>query len=126
VQILTPREPPKEIQVKYCSNCNKRVQWLERSRRFICYSCGVTYSELYDKPLSSLDQTIRPLQGEGSNNKPALFSIPINKRLEGEHQSETIEQTRSYQGGRIRHIRLKPGISPAAYNIHEELENERE
>jgi hypothetical protein len=62
-----------------------------------------------------------PLQGEGSD-KPVFVNIQRNKKLEGEYHSDIIEETRSYHGGRVRHFKLKKGVSPAAYNIRKELE----
>lgn len=50
LQVLTAREPPREKQRKICSKCNRRLEWIESSRRFLCYSCGISYNELYDKP----------------------------------------------------------------------------
>ena len=92
VQLLISKEPPKEQQIKYCSSCNQKIEWLEQTRRFICYSCGVTYHELYDTPLASLDQAIRPLQ---SNNpyeriEPAILSAKVDRRLQGERINKNI------------------------------------
>lgn len=58
-------------------------------------------------------------------NHAIFINVPVNKRLEGECQSDTIQETRSYQAGRVKNIKLKPGVSPASYNIREELEKER-
>ena len=119
--ILTPRDPPVERQHKICSRCNGKLDWLESSRKFICYPGGLSYNELCDKPLSSVDQAIQPLQGEG-REEPVFVSIQRNKRLQGEYQSQTIEEVRSLGNGRVKHIQLKPGLSPAAYNMHNEEE----
>jgi hypothetical protein len=83
VQLLIPHEPPKEQQVKYCSSCNQKIQWLTQTRRWICYACGVTYSELYDTLLSSLDQQIKPLQGDHAEKPTFISAKPKSEFTEG-------------------------------------------
>ena len=101
--ITNLKEPPKEQQIKYCSSCNQKIEWLEQTRRFICYSCGVTYHELYDTPLASLDQAIRPLQ---SNNpyeriEPAILSAKVDRRLQGERINKNISISGTITGAKV-------------------------
>jgi hypothetical protein len=120
VQILTPREPPKKEQVKICSECSQRLIWLSNPRRWICYGCSVTFDENYTKPLVNLEQSIKPIQSDDpyTREEPFFISKQVDRRLQGEYKSEAIEEVRSYDRGRVRHIKLKPGVSPAAYDIH--------
>jgi hypothetical protein len=103
VQILTPREPPKEQQVKYCSSCDQKIEWIETSRRFICYSCGVSYHELYDTPLSSVDQAIHPLQSNDPYERiePAIISAKPDRRLQGERTNKHISISGDLRRARV-------------------------
>lgn len=106
VQILTPTPAlPPEERTHYCSKCNKRIEWLERPRKFICYTCGLSYHELYDTPLASVDQAIHPLQGETAD-KPYFKSLKPNTQLQSREQDPELQITGSYRKAHIKTTNL--------------------
>jgi hypothetical protein len=48
----------------------------------------VTYSELYDTPLSSLDQQIKPLQGDHAEKPTFISARPKSEFTEGRNTDD--------------------------------------
>jgi hypothetical protein len=102
---------------QYCSECNHELDLLP-SGRLLCNGCGNSI-ELEDNiPLTSLNQELIPhiaqldtIQNEEA--KPFFYSL-----VEDDSKSDpNYEVTRSYENGRIQHIKLSKGVSPTEYRI---------
>jgi hypothetical protein len=124
VQILTtePALEPKD-RIYYCSKCNGKIHWIEESKKYICYNCSVTYSEI-DTPLSSIDQSIRPLQSVDPYERiePAIVSRRIDTRLEGQRPNEHVQVSGTLRRATIRTDNLSLVTEDL---IRKELEYER-
>jgi hypothetical protein len=103
VQLLIPEQDLPENRTHYCSTCNHRLDYINAAKKFICYSCNVSYHELYDTPLSSIGQQIRPLQSNNPDERiePALISFKPNEKLRGRGQNPRFQVTGSIRKARI-------------------------
>lgn len=128
VQILTPTPTlPPEERTHYCSKCNKKIEWLERPGKFICYICGLSYHELYDTPLSSIDQQIKPIQSNDPNERqtPVFISIKRDTRLQGENKyANGIQDIRISGNGRIVKIKTNNLAAASEENIRKYLKED--
>jgi len=108
---LTPRitKEGKLEESQYCSDCNQELTLLP-SGNILCQGCGNSIPLENNIPLSSLNQELTPhisqldtIQNEEA--KPFFYSL-----VEDDSKDEpNYEVTRSYEGGRIQHIKLKRG-----------------
>lgn len=125
-------EPQQTTTTEWCSKCQSydlKVHDKVPGLKF-CHSCGYfeepTASE--DKPalagnrmfIPTAHKAFPPVYDEDDISVPFFASIPVDKEQE---QHNKYEVTRSVAGGRVKHIRMKPGISPTEYNIHEDIED---
>jgi hypothetical protein len=102
---------------QYCSSCNEELNLLP-SGNLLCQGCGNSIPLENNIPLSSLNQELTPhisqldtIQNEEA--KPFFYSL-----VEDDPKDDlNYEITRSYENGRIQHIKLKRGISPTEYRI---------
>jgi hypothetical protein len=102
---------------QYCSDCNQELTLLP-SGNLLCQGCGNSIPIENNIPLSSLNQELTPhisqldtIQNEEA--KPFFYSL-----VEDDPKDyPNYEITRSYENGRIQHIKLKRGVSPTEYRI---------
>lgn len=102
---------------QYCSDCNQELTLLP-SGNLLCQGCGDSIPLENNIPLSSLNQELTPhisqldtIQNEEA--KPFFYSL-----VEDDPKDDpNYEITRSYENGRIQHIKLKRGVSPTEYRI---------
>ena len=102
---------------QYCSDCNQELTLLP-SGNLLCQGCGNSIPLENNIPLSSLNQELTPhisqldtIQNE--EGKPFFYSL-----VEDDPKDDpNYEITRSYENGRIQHIKLKRGVSPTEYRI---------
>ncbi|MGC2308326.1 MAG: hypothetical protein WA461_07980 [Nitrososphaeraceae archaeon] len=116
---LTPRitKEGKLEEAQYCSECNHELSLLP-SGKLLCEGCGNSILLEDNIPLTSLNQDLVPhinqldtIQNEEA--KPFFYS-PIE---DDSKDAPNYEVIRSYENGRIQHIRLKKGVSPTEYRI---------
>jgi ribosomal protein L37AE/L43A len=104
VQILTPRSYEEELQKpKLCSQCSKPISFITQSNRWICYTCQLTWVKDFDTPLSSIENTIKPLQSTDPYEReaPAFLSAKRNNRLQGEKNYSDIQDIQISGNGRV-------------------------
>lgn len=116
---LSPRitKEGKLEESQFCSECNQELTLLP-SGNLLCQGCGNSIPLENNIPLSSLNQELTPhisqldtIQNEEA--KPFFYSL-----IEDDSKDKpNYEVTRSYEGGRIQHIKLKRGVSPTEYRI---------
>ena len=102
---------------QYCSECNAEFTLLP-SGKLLCQECGNSTELENNIPLTSLNQELTPhisqldtIQSEEA--KPFFYSL-----IEDDDSKDpNYEITRSYENGRIQHIKLKRGVSPTEYRI---------
>jgi hypothetical protein len=89
------------------------------SGKLLCHGCGNSIELEHNIPLTSLNQELTPhiaqldtIQNEQA--PPFFYSLIEDEDSKGDPNYEV---TRSYEGGRIQHIRLKKGVSPTEYRI---------
>lgn len=117
---LTPRitKEGKLEESQYCSECNEELTLLP-SGKLLCQGCGNSILLEDNIPLTSLNQDLVPhisqldtIQNEEA--KPFFYSLVEDDSNENDPNYEV---TRSYENGRIQHIKLKRGVSPTEYRI---------
>ena len=117
---LTPRitKEGKLEESQYCSECNQELSLLP-SGKLLCPGCGNSILLENNIPLSSLNQELTPhisqldtIQNEEA--KPFFYSLVEDDSTKDDPNYEI---TRSYENGRIQHIKLKRGVSPTEYRI---------
>ena len=102
---------------QYCSDCNQELTLLP-SGNLLCQGCGNSIPLENNIPLSSLNQELTPHISQldtiqNQEAKPFFYSL-----IEDDSKDKpNYEVTRSYEGGRIQHIKLKRGVSPTEYRI---------
>jgi hypothetical protein len=102
---------------QYCSDCNQELTLLP-SGNLLGQGCGNSIPLENNIPLSSLNQELTPhisqldtIQNEEA--KPFFYSL-----VEDDPKDDlNYEITRSYENGRIQHIKLKRWVSPTEYRI---------
>ena len=118
---FTPRitKEGKLEESQYCSECNARIIHLLPSGKLLCQGCGNSTQLENNIPLTSLNQELTPhisqldtIQNEEA--KPFFYSLIEDDDSKDEPNYEI---TRSYENGRIQHIKLKRGVSPTEYRI---------
>ena len=89
------------------------------SGKLLCQGCGNSILLEDNIPLTSLNQDLVPhisqldtIQNEEA--KPFFYSLIEDDDSKGDPNYEV---TRSYENGRIQHIKLKRGVSPTEYRI---------
>ena len=117
---LSPRitKEGKLEEAQYCSECNQELTLLP-SGKLLCQGCGNSILLEDNIPLTSLNQDLVPhinqldtIQNEEA--KPFFYSLIEDDDSKDDPNYEVI---RSYENGRIQHIKLKRGISPTEYRI---------
>jgi len=102
---------------QYCSECNEELTLLP-SGKLLCQGCGNSIEFEDNIPLSSLNQELTPHISQldtiaNEEARPFFYSL-----VEDDSKDDpNFEVTRSYEGGRIQHIKLKRGVSPTEYRI---------
>ena len=117
---LSPRitKEGKLEETQYCSDCNQELKLLP-SGRLLRQECGNSIEPEHNIPLTALNQELTPhisqldtiQYGEA---KPFFHSLVEDDDSKGDPNYEV---TRSYENGRIQHIKLKKGVSPTEYRI---------
>lgn len=122
---LSPRitKEGKLEESQYCSECNDELTLL-RSGNLLCQGCGNSIPLEDNIPLSSLNQELTPhisqldtIQNEEA--KPFFYSLVEDDSTKDDPNYEV---TRSYENGRVQHIKMKRGVSPTEYRIFKENE----
>ena len=103
---------------QYCSSCNEELNLLP-SGNLLCQGCGNSIPLENNIPLSSLNQELTPhisqldtIQNEEA--KPFFYSLVED---DDSKNDPNYEVTRSYENGRVQHIKLKRGVRPTEYRI---------
>ena len=103
---------------QFCTDCNHELTLLP-SGKLLCQECGNSFLLEDNIPLTSLNQELTPyisqldtIQNEEA--KPFFYSLVEDDSNKDNPDYEVI---RSYESGRVQHIRLKRGVSPTEYRI---------
>jgi hypothetical protein len=104
-------------EVQYCTNCSHELTLLP-SGKLLCQECGNSILLEDNIQLTSLNQELTPHISQldtiaNEEARPFFYSL-----VEDDSKDDpNFEVTRSYEGGRIQHIKLKRGVSPTEYRI---------
>ena len=124
-QILIPHSYKEELQKpKLCSQCSKPISFIPESSRWICYTCQLTWLKDFDTPLSSIENSIKPLQSNNPYEKesPAFISVKLDGRLQGENKyGNGIQGVRISGNGRIVKFRTTNLAAASEENIRKYL-----
>lgn len=107
---------------QYCSECNAEFTLLP-SGKLLCQECGNSTELENNIPLTSLNQELTPHISQldtiqNDEAKPFFYSM-----IEDDSKDDpNYEVVRSYENGRIQHIRLKRGVSPTEYRIFDYID----
>jgi hypothetical protein len=107
---------------QYCSDCNHELIPLP-SGKLLCQGCGSSIEIEDNIPLTSLNQELTPhiSQVDTIQNEEAAPFFWSLIEDDASKDDPNYEVTKSYENGRIQHIKLRRGVSPTEYRIFDQI-----